>query len=359
MKKILWVKFGWSEYYRGGAIAGNFAWLSRNKGTENEGRGHEAYNFMPDTGGSYYCYVPPQGGNYAPFHDDMEGWTVVCLAKNPATRGIHVVGWYENATLHGEWLARPDSTDQRQQISPHPAYDWSYCISSSSVYFIPPEERTLPFSDPSVKQGKYSFLDGPNVIKTENKERVLARLENLMTHFASIAIHNPNEQKIFDPELDPVDPLRGFGSPEHRKTVELAAENAAIAHFTRQGYNCQRTTHLPCGYDFIFSRTESVLHVEVKGTAAATPRFFLTRNEHNAGLILNPDWRLVMVTSALSDTPQITEYNSRQLKEALTSSLTFTLAHSHQFPIPNLYDADIQKSIEVPTLRHQPHVDAP
>ncbi|MEE4956152.1 hypothetical protein V2J98_00660 [Pseudomonas alliivorans] len=145
MNKVLWVKFGWSEYYRGGDIAGNFAWLNQNRGTENEGRGHEAYNFMPDVDGTYYCYVPPQGGNYAPYHDDPEGWTVVCLAKNPATPGIHVVGWYENATLHGEWIVRPNNTDQRQQISPHPAYDWSYCITSDSAYFIPPEERVLPF----------------------------------------------------------------------------------------------------------------------------------------------------------------------------------------------------------------------
>lgn len=69
-----------------------------------------------------------------------------------------MVGWYENAMLHGEWIVRPNNTDQRQQIFPHPAYDWSYCIASDSAYFIPPEERVLPFSDLSVKQGKYSFL---------------------------------------------------------------------------------------------------------------------------------------------------------------------------------------------------------
>lgn len=316
MKKILWVKFGWSEYYRGGNIAGNFAWLEQNIGTENEGRGHEAYNFMPDFQGTYYCYVPPQRRNYTPYHDDPEGWTVVCLAKNPATRGIHVVGWYENATLHGEWLPRPDNSDSRQIISPHPAYNWSYCISSNSVYFIPPEERNLPFSDASVRQGKYSFLDGPNVQKTANKQRVLARLERIMTRLAPIAIHNPNEHKIFDPELDPVDPLRVFGSAEHRKAVEVAAEEAVIAHYTGKGYTCQRTTHLPCGYDFIFTRKKSVLHVEVKGTSSTTPRFFLTRNEHNIGFELDPDWRLAMVTSALSGSPHIEEYNSRQLKEA-------------------------------------------
>lgn len=89
-----------------------------------------------------------------------------------------------------------------------------------------------------------------------------------------------------------------------------------IAHYIEQGYGYQRTTHLPCGYDFIFTRKESAIHVEVKGTAGKAPRFFMTRNEHDAGLILNPDWRLAMVTSALSDSPQVTVYDPRQLKEA-------------------------------------------
>ncbi len=48
-------------------------------------------------------YVPPQSKKYAPWNDDSHGWTVVCLAKNPKYKGVHIVGWYENATLHGEW----------------------------------------------------------------------------------------------------------------------------------------------------------------------------------------------------------------------------------------------------------------
>jgi hypothetical protein len=116
-------------------------------------------------------------------------------------------------------------------------------------------------------------------------------------------------------QLDQADPHRGFGSPEDRKAVELAAEDAVIAYYSEQRYRYQRTTHIPCGYDFIFTRKESALHVEVKGMAGTTPRFFLTHNEHHAGLMLNPNWRLAMVTSALSDLPQVTVYDPRQLNE--------------------------------------------
>ena len=36
----------------------------------------------------------------------------------------------------------------------------------------------MPFSHPSIKQGKYSFLAGPNVKKTNNKSEVLKILRH-------------------------------------------------------------------------------------------------------------------------------------------------------------------------------------
>jgi hypothetical protein len=227
-----------------------------------------------------------------------------------------VVGWYEHARLHGEWLGRPDSTDQGQKVALRPAYDWSCCITIDSEYFILPEEQTLPFSEPSVKQDKYSLLEVPDIAKTDNKERVLAHLKKLLIHLTAVVIHNPNEYKIFDPELNSVDHLRGFGSTDHRKAVELASERTVIAYYTAQDYSYRRTTNVVFGYDLIFSRKDSELHFEAKGTAGAAPRFFLKRNEQNTGLVLNPDWRLTMVTLAQSDMSQVKEYNPRQVKEA-------------------------------------------
>ncbi|MGH7085843.1 MAG: hypothetical protein ACREFN_12720, partial [Acetobacteraceae bacterium] len=103
MNKILWVKFAWSDFYRGGPVDGNFAWLNEQPGEANKRPGHEAFNFMPTPDGTYYCYVPPQAGGSAPSNQSDDGWTVVCLAKHPRHKGIHVVGWYENARLIGDW----------------------------------------------------------------------------------------------------------------------------------------------------------------------------------------------------------------------------------------------------------------
>ena len=69
MEKVLWVKFGWSDYYRGGPIDGNFDHLVHESNV-----GHEAYYFLAATDGTYYCYVPPQYGS-APNNADPTGWT--------------------------------------------------------------------------------------------------------------------------------------------------------------------------------------------------------------------------------------------------------------------------------------------
>ncbi|MBY4606376.1 DUF3883 domain-containing protein [Rhizobium sp. 9T] len=314
MKKVLWVKFGWSEYYRGGPIDGNFGWLKDNKGKKNEGRGHEAFNFLPGEDGTYYCYVPPQKKEYAPWNDDNTGWTVICLAKHPKHAGIHVVGWYEDATLLGEWKKPPRSGKSVGSVTT--AYDWSYCITSKSAFFVPPEHRKSSFSDPTVRQGKYSFLAGPDVDTNSKKVRVLSIVETKLRELAAVAVHNPSEDKVPDPEVDPADPLSGFGTPEHRKKVEKAAEASVIAYYRAKGFDYEDCTKINCGYDFLFSKGPEAIHVEVKGTASDTPAFFLTRNEHDTGYLNDPQWRLAMVTGALSAKPKLIVFDAMQLKKA-------------------------------------------
>ena len=322
MKKILWVKFGWSKYYRGEPVDGNFGWLIEHKSDRVKKLGHEAYNFMPASDGSYYVYVPPQSGTSAPSNPDPHGWTVVCLAKNPKHPGVHIVGWFEDATLIGDWLTPPDDRHTSSTGDVRPGYDWSYCIKSDTAFFIPPEFRTTPFSDPSVRQGKYSFLRGPNLKERSaeaevSKARVLAILERQMKALGSVAVKNPDANNPPDFDLDEVNPLGGFGgTPEQRKKIEKAAERAVIAHYKALGYTHTDKTKVVCGYDFLFSKGRQELHVEVKGTSGSVEHFYLTRNEFNAGLMANEKWRLAMVTSALATKPVVKIYTPKELRQA-------------------------------------------
>ncbi|MEQ8696860.1 MAG: DUF3883 domain-containing protein [Bauldia litoralis] len=310
------MKFGWSDYYRGGPVDGNFAWLEQAKGSKDEGKGHEAFNFKP-VDATYYCYVPPQSKEHAPWNDDNKGWTVICLAKHPKRVGIHVVGWYENATLHGEWDRPPLSADGGD--SSDPSFDLSYCITSKAAFFVPPDQRTRPFSHSSVRRGKYSFLVGPGVRTTDRKRGLLNLLGVELKALRSFAVHNPSEDNLPDPEVDSGDPLKGFGTPEHRLKVEKAAEKAVIAHYKKLGFTYENCTKLNCGYDFRFRKGQTEFHVEVKGTSGTAPGFFLTRNEHAAGYLNNKAWRLAMVTDALAK-PSVTVFDASQLRKAFELS---------------------------------------
>jgi hypothetical protein len=316
MRKVLWVKFGWSEYYRGGPVDGNFGWLNDAKGSKLEGKGHEAFNFMP-VKGAYYCYVPPQSKRHAPWNEDNEGWTVICLAKHPKRAGVHVIGWYENATLLGEWDTPPGAVEVPDSIdSP---FDRSYCITSRSAYLVPPERRTRPFSRDSIRQGKYSFLVGPNVETTEKKSRLLKFLDAEMNAIRPIVVHDPSEANLPDPELNQADPLTAFGNAEHRRKVEKAAEDAVITYYKDRGFTYGNFTKLNCGYDFRFHKGNAELHVEVKGTSGTAPGFFLTRNEHAAGLLGDKAWRLAMVTDALTK-PLVQVFDASGLRKAFELS---------------------------------------
>lgn len=302
MSKLLWVKFGWSEFYRGGPVDGNFPFI------ENGEQGHEAWNFLPQNDGSYYCYTPPQGARGTPWNDDPHGWTVVCLAKYPPHKGIHVVGWYEDADLVGEYAVRPTGFDAGGSA---PLDEYYYTIRSSSVWFVPSEFRSKPFSHASVRQGKYSFLGGPGVEITANKRAVKSILQDRLAHFGDVAIHNPNASNTPDRDNDKIDPLSGFGSPEHRKAVEEAAVKATSRELNRLGYQFESVEKDNIGYDLHATRRTdgSELHVEVKGTSGSEPRFFMTANEYSYRPA--PEWRLAIVVDALTKP----EVNLLELRE--------------------------------------------
>lgn len=310
MKKVMWVKFGWSEYYRGGPVDGNFRWL-----TEGDGEGHEAFNFLPAPDGDYYCYVPPHGPHSAsPFRSDPHGWTVICLAKFPAHKGVHVVGWYENATLIGKQAPRPEykaGVGFRRDIQ---GAKFSYSIRSDSAFFVPPEARTKPFSHPSVKQAKFSYLVGPDVDTKPAKAEVLAILEDELRRLQPFAIARPDPANAPDKLEDDIDPLGRFGTPEHRREVELAAERAATEDLERQGYRVIRRSDEKIGYDLqaIAKQGGSELYVEVKGTSGADRRFYITPNEREFAFM--DGWRLAIVTDALSS-PNVTLFTFKQMQQ--------------------------------------------
>lgn len=307
LSKVLWVKTGWSDYYRGGPVDGAFAWLENQRGGAKEGRGHEAFNFMPGPDGTYYGYTPPNPGDAVPSSKSPGGWTVIFLAKQHKKTGIHVVGWYEDATLHGEYLPRSPAAAAAGEP------DFGYTITSRSAWFVPPEQRNDPFSHISVGQAKYSYLRAPGEKPTKNKIAVLDILQRRIKALHGVAVKNPNPLNAPDPE-DEVGDALGFGTPEHRKAVEMAAEAAVVSYYKKKQFRSKRVANENLGYDYVFKKKGVILHVEVKGTAASVPGFFITRRELKGAD--DAAWRLAMVTDALSAHPITTVMTGPEMKRA-------------------------------------------
>ena len=192
------------------------------------------------------------------------------------------------------------------------AGDWLYSIRSETAWLVPPGRRRRPFSHISVRQGKYSFLAGPDVRQTANKKAVRKLIENRLKALRRLAIARPSAETLPDPENDPIDPLRSFGTPEHRRKVEKAAEKAVIADYARRGFDDEDVTMKKRGYDYVFTKKGKEQLVEIKGTSGKEERFFMTRREF--GFRQHPDWRLAMVTEALSTKPRLTIYSLKKFE---------------------------------------------
>ena len=252
-----------------------------------------------------------------PYDDEERTWTVVCLAKKPGQTGIHVVGWFERAYLLGQSFDRPEYDIGGFRVSSEGSR-FTYSIKSDHAYLVHPNDRINPFSHSSVKTGKYSFLTLENEKNNKRKKEVLKILSSELKKLKSIAIKNPNTSNVEDFDNDEVDPVSGFGTPEHRKKVEKSAVKFVTNHLRKKGYNIISVEDQNCGYDLLASKGKSSLEVEVKGTAGSEERFFLTRNENFYMRNGNQNWRLAIVTNALSSDRSLIFSDAKQVIKKFT-----------------------------------------
>lgn len=100
----------------------------------------------------------------------------------------------------------------------------------------------------------------------------------------------------------------GYGNAETRKRTEEAAIDFVQAELRRRGFTVIDRQRDNCGYDLMATSPQGCLLIEVKGTSSVVPRLFISRNEYRCS-VSEPDWRLFVVTSALS-APRLHEYDA-------------------------------------------------
>lgn len=109
-------------------------------------------------------------------------------------------------------------------------------------------------------------------------------------------------------------PSLRFPDQEHRDRVEAAAVEHMMAHYRALGLFPHSVESENWGYDIeVRDASGSAVHlVEVKGTSALEPGFFLSLNELTCAE-REPSWRLVVVTEALK-TPNHRIYDAAQVR---------------------------------------------
>lgn len=290
--RIAVINTGWSDDYQSSEVVGGFSYLA-------SGVGHEKYNFLPGPNGRFYGYAPPLGKHQSPpMPVEADGWLVFVVSKRPGSKGLYLVGWYEDATFLRDYLPRPDADDFGRDSS---GGKFLYALYSDVARCIPLSLRDKKISNDHVRRS-YAYLRGNG--NSEPWRDALARqLLKLREEFIERLATSDSDEQDLPPQFN-VDPAR-------RREIEKKAEAAVEAHFA--GWTCVNRAVEKCGYDLLFTnpRTGEELHVEVKGTARDVPHFFMTQREYLYGKKLSandpkskvkrdkqpPLWRLAVVHS--------------------------------------------------------------
>lgn len=288
---ILFLHIGWAREYRAlpdDPVQGKFGYFL--EGNENVG---EASNFKDFDGrcfgfaAHWTVALAKLGGSK--LDDHVDGVLVVWTAQSPAGDGRFIVGWYRNATVFSGLRAiRPD--EDRPDILTSAA--------ATDCHLVPEDERS--FSVPSMRAG------WPGIARAwyANEHLTGSQVERLFAYINDGVPSNGFLEGRETAEPDTGD--RGTVSPELRKQVELAAEDAVVTYYEARGWKVERVGDQNLGWDLDVRQGARRLRVEVKGRGGRGA-VELTPNEYRAmnDVKLRMSYHLAVVFDTLSN-PQVT-----------------------------------------------------
>ncbi len=195
---------------------------------------------------------------------------------------LTVVGWYEHAILHEEYIDRPEYSEPEDfELDVH-GNKYRYCLSANKAHLIPTSSRIETVSGDHFKRTPVLYVRG------NGKDDVW---RNELAEFAEKLVAKKKAIESRPPKLS-------FPDQKQRKLVEEAAIEAA-KNFLKKKHHVVDRQKDNCGYDLLarHRKTGEELHVEVKGTSSPDMHFYMTRNEFRYMPI--PQWRLIMVCDAV------------------------------------------------------------
>jgi hypothetical protein len=106
----------------------------------------------------------------------------------------------------------------------------------------------------------------------------------------------------------------GYGNPETNRKVERAAVEFVMKWYKIRGWKVQSVEAKKCGYDLLCTKQGSEEHVEVKGVQGTGRSFIITAGEVRRAHT-DQQFVICVVTSALSNTQQMSRYSGEEFTE--------------------------------------------
>ena len=265
---------------------------------KEEGFGHEAFNFKPDDDGRFRGYVrPPRGGSIRIERlgadagaKQVDGVTVLWAATNPTRGGTYIVGWYDNARVHGDW--KPSSKKTRLLPNGDKA---GYMVEASTAHLVPSDDRVLDLPRANAKQ---TGIGQSNVWYPPPEWA-----KKLLDYRKAVLSGNP-----LGPEPPPpAKPgVAHATDTEARLRIERAAMKATITWCEQRGLPWKDVSLQCLGWDVEAGQGKATLRIEVKGSSLPlgaaflelTPNEFAKMKEHLESFRLS-------VVSIVNDKPTL------------------------------------------------------
>ncbi len=291
MDKIIFFNVGWMDFYSGvlnDNIKGGGSYVKA------IGWGHEIFNFK-EFESNYYGYVQPKidnkyksecviklekiGGSKA--DDKIDNVYVVWTATNPNKVGTYIIGWYKNATVFRKMQKLPMKSN-RIWNNTNIGFYATAKINNSKL--LKNDERLF-----QVIRGKKNWMGQSNVWYAESNLEYRKQVFDYILNGI-----NPkslmHRQKGISKKLDPLKRL------EVEKKAVIFVEN----HYRKYGYEIESVEKDNVGWDLNAVYAKIKLKLEVKGLSGKDISTELTPNEYTNLKANNNNYRICIVTEALS-----------------------------------------------------------
>lgn len=293
--KMIFFRVGWMENYQGikdgDEIHGGGSYV------EDKGYGHEIFNFQPFKN-KVYGYVQPPGKKSiynnrminikrigaTNSKDLVEKVLVVWVATLPSG-GTFIVGWYKNATVYKYWQSPPSDSERFYDGK---KFGYYTTANLEDAKLLSPDERVFPIptGKGGIGQSNVWYADKPSQHQ-KLRQDVLKYIESreLPESLTNDTKGNSGHQP---------DPLI-------RQKVEKAAVKKTIKHFTKIGYQVNSVESDNLGWDLNAFLGQRKLKLEVKGLSGSQVTVELTPNEYEKMNNNKTDYRLCIVSKALTE----------------------------------------------------------